>query len=423
MTNPVDFRARQVQVNKIIANDPDGPTNKILIYGNTANTDNHGGVNSGVFPQSASIALDTFLYVSGAVNSKTDSKAGIAVFGGDVVVSGSLYQGRVDVKGGAFSHAEGYGTFAEGTFSHAEGTSTIAHGAASHAEGESTVAHNAGAHSEGKGTLAYGSYSHTEGEKTNVFYNNSTHRGYAAHAEGKETSACGDAAHAEGYHTSASGSYSHAEGIYTIAFGTGSNASGYGTIASGAVDGTALSSTSIIQTATGRFNVRNNTTSLFVVGNGTGDLDISRKDLFSVDSINQEGMVKIKGGLAYQIKGYNYYSSPSSIQYTLTLEDYLVIVNVTDGGPFSVYLPASATTPLGTTYVIRRIDAGSLNTVNVHPNGSDAIIRFSGPVLPPLFITGAGDTGGCVTLTYIGNYYDSTFGTNPTWMTTSELDL
>ena len=220
MTNPVDFRARQVQVNKIIANDPDGPTNKIIVYGREASTDNQGGVSPTVFPQSASIALDTFLYVSGAVNSRNSSAPSIAVFGGDLIANGAFYQGGASpVKGGVYSHAEGKNTNASGGYSHAEGFATTASGLYSHAEGFATTASGEASHAEGSETIAFGPSSHAEGFSC---YSSQTY----AHAEGYLTTGSGYASHAEGYKTIAEGSYSHAEGYQTIANGNHSHAEG-----------------------------------------------------------------------------------------------------------------------------------------------------------------------------------------------------
>ena len=534
MPNSIDFRADQIQTKQIIVTGSGAGTTKLLIYGIEAQGSpvNEGEINQSVFPSDTAIGGDVFLYVSGALNTKgSATKRGTSVFGGDLVVSGSLYNGAVTAAGGNYSHAEGFGTLASqiyshaegylttgsgeashaegdttkaqtkgshteglktytfnlglsvrngyyahtegsgssacgdashaegyraaasGAYSHAEGQSTIASGYGSHAEGDITLASGFGSHAEGQGTTSAGNYSHAEGYQTNTvtiashaeglntttsgayshaegYYTKTESTGLYAHAEGYLTTGSGEASHAEGNTTKAIGFSSHAEGYQTIAFGTGSHASGYGTIASGSVDGVALSYTSILQTATGRFNARGNTTSLFVVGNGTGDADVSRKDLFSVDSINQEGMVKINGGISYKV-GYLYYVPLSSIDYILTLNDYLVIVNVTAGGPFSVYLPPSATTPIGTTYVIRRLDGGAIpyaNYVRIYCQLGDYILDNPGNYYSSvgyLQITGNAQAngGGCVSLTYAGNYADNSYGTNPTWITTSELYL
>ncbi len=419
MPNSIDFRADQIQTKQIIVTGSGAGTTKLLIYGIEAQGSpvNEGLINQAVFPSDTTIGSDVFLYVSGALNTKgSATKRGTSVFGGDLVVSGSLYNGLVTGSGGTYSHAEGENTLASGDFSHAEGSGSIASGGASHAEGQLTLASGIYAHAEGYLTTASAYASHAEGQNTTAGRNGS-------HAEGLFTSTGGDYSHTEGYQTQTTGAYSHAQGSGSITWGIYSFAAGNRTIASGSVD--------VTQAAFGRFNKRNNTTSLFVVGNGTGDANVNRKDLFSVDSINQEGIVKINGGISYKV-GYLYYVLLSSIDYTLTLEDYLVIVNVTDGGPFSVYLPASATTPLGTTYVIRRYDGSASlynNYVNVYSQAGNFIISSEGVRYnsgTPLIISGNAGVlrGGSITLTYIGNYYDSVvLGTHPTWMTTSELDI
>ena len=93
-----------------------------------------------------------------------------------------------------------------------------------------------------------GNYSFSEGGAN-------TASGYVSHAEGKSTQAIGDCAHAEGYYTVADGYCSHAGGKETVA-------------------------DQDFQTAIGKFNTKNNTNNLFVVGNGTGDT--ARSNAFEV---------------------------------------------------------------------------------------------------------------------------------------------
>lgn len=119
-----------------------------------------------------------------------------------------------------------------------------------------------------------GHYSHAQGWE-------SLAAGYGAHAEGYNTFAEGDQAHAEGYQTVASGPYSHAEGSGSITIGTGSHAEGQATIASGSY-----------QHTTGKYNQQGNTTSVFVVGIGSSN--VNRKDGFTVDvDANGSGSVAI----------------------------------------------------------------------------------------------------------------------------------
>lgn len=198
------------------------------------------------------VGVDTYFFVSGAMGSSGTSTRGTAVFGGDIVISGNFSQGYQTQSTGDYSHAEGNGSEARNFASHAEGEGSIADGYASHAEGQNSVAGGSASHAEGTNSIASGDYSHTEGNETWA-------SGSASHAEGESTIAIGYASHAEGFHTVASGSYSHAAGEYTIASGTA-------------------------QTVVGKYNKRGNNTSLFIVGNGTGDEDANRKDIFLVDT-------------------------------------------------------------------------------------------------------------------------------------------
>ena len=68
-----DFRAQQVRLNRIISSG----SIPILIYASSSTTDLQGGK---TFPDPGS---DVFLFISGSSSAKT-------VFGGDVVISGSL---------------------------------------------------------------------------------------------------------------------------------------------------------------------------------------------------------------------------------------------------------------------------------------------------------------------------------------------
>ena len=209
------------------------------------------------------------------------------------IVSGQMshaegFQTQVIGQG---AHAEGYLTNASGSYSHVEGQSTIAFGSASHAEGQSTIAFGQYSHAEGFATLANGVYSHAEGYLT-------TGSGSWSHAEGSNTLALGNYSHAEGQSTFASGAWSHAEGSATSAIGIASHAGGYGTVASGNY-----------QTVVGQFNNPNNTSSLFIIGNGTGiGAFTSDLALFNTSSINFYARLNISGGLSlsgslYDISG------------------------------------------------------------------------------------------------------------------------
>ena len=387
MPNSIDFRADQIQTKQIIVTGSGAGTTKLLIYGIEAQGSpvNEGLINQTVFPSDTTIGSDVFLYVSGALNTKgSATKRGTSVFGGDLVVSGSLYNGLVTATGGNYSHAEGNNTTTfGGIYAHAEGYLTTASAYASHAEGQNTTAGSNGSHAEGLFTSTGGDYSHTEG-----------------------------------YQTQTTGAYSHAQGSGSITWGIYSFAAGNRTIASGSVD--------VTQAAFGRFNKRNNTTSLFVVGNGTGDSDALRGDIFRAEST---GQLVLSGGISHKVNTQAYIPvglNPVVDTYNLTLNDYLLIVNVTAGGPFNVNLPPSATTPIGTTYTIRRFDGkvSPNGVVAIFTQGGDAILLNDGTVplsfTNAMTITGTGGfiSGGIVTITYIGNYT-----TYSTWIITNELYL
>ena len=164
-----------------------------------------------------------------------------------------------------------------------------------------------------------------------------------------------------------------------------------------------------------------------------------RGDIFRAEST---GQLVLSGGISHKVKTQAYIPAtifpvpaPAYDTYNLTLNDYLVIVNVTDGGPFNVNLPPSATTPIGTTYIIRRFDGKASPTppsdvVNIYCPAGDVISDNTGNSIDatgmyPFPITGGGGVyrGGSVTITYIGNYTHNLLGTYPTWMTTNELYL
>jgi hypothetical protein len=373
MPNSIDFRADQIQTKQIIVTGSGAGTTKLLIYGIEAQGSpvNEGEINQTVFPSDTAIGGDVFLYVSGALNTKgSATKRGTSVFGGDLVVSGSLYNGLVTVSGGFYSHAEGNSTIASGNFSHAEGNSTIASGGYSHAEGE-------------------------------------------------ESESVGFYSHAEGRSTIASGSYSHAEGYLTVAFGTGSHASGNGTIASGSVDGAALSATSILQTATGRFNTRGNTTSLFVVGNGTGDSDALRGDIFRAEST---GILVLSGGIRHKTSFIT--ATSPGLQHLSVKTDYLNVI-YTAGFDCAVILPETMVvgTDSGHTITIRQHDAvSSAATLTISGSLVSAAttqINHAGGWSDYIVLNSAGALTGSnrsVTLTWVSGQISPG---NPGWFVTS----
>lgn len=283
---------------------------------------------------------DVFFYVSGSIDA--DRRA---VFGGDVVISGSLRQGNTVDASGQYSHAEGYLTTGSANYSHVEGYRTTALGQASHAEGFNSVSggdysHAAGdftiaagqaSHTEGKSTYALGNWSHAEGQSSTAAgeYShaegfNTVSEGSYTHAEGSLTCASGSYSHVEGFRTVASGTYSHAEGGYAISVGLASHAEGSNTLTSGDyahaegylstgsanfshaegyltitkglyshAEGIGTIASGSGQHVGGKYNIRNNNFSLFVIGDGSGDSNDLRHDVLRVNS----GSVEMTGSL------------------------------------------------------------------------------------------------------------------------------
>ena len=227
--------------------------------------------------------IDVFFYVSG---STVAAKKDVALFGGTVVISGSMVQGNFDVSGGAtakFARAHGERTTASGPSSHAEGRFSVAQGANSHAEGDSTVTYGQGSHAEGLDSATFIAYSHAEGRSTEA-------RAFYSHAEGYDSITRADYSHTEGRDTQtlSTALYAHAEGYGSVAIGVASHAEGLYTLASGSN-----------QLAVGKYNKRDNVDSLFVVGNGTGDSAANRSDIFRVNSSD----VQITGSLVQKTSG------------------------------------------------------------------------------------------------------------------------
>lgn len=371
-------------------------TSSIAVIGNEPNVD-----------AATDKGADVFFYVSGSQGSKGGANPGAALFGGDVVISGTLHGGSplkigsgVQITGslsqgdgaqaiGLFSHAEGNGSVALGIFSHAEGEESYAGtfgylanvttpglivldssygdvsaeffpgsyiilddnnfdanyyhrafklvsavfntpstevtlvdstvttttaiiglqayktppladyviGNISHAEGVS-IAQGPYSHAE-SGGRAIGEISHAEGVATAL--------GYGSHAE-CDGIAVGDYSHAEGVNYSTAAGYaSHAEGSFTMALGDYSHAANLYTIASGSA-----------QTVIGKYNLRDNDFSLFVVGNGTGLNNVDRSDVFRVNQSRVEvtgsfvstmglsgSLTKLADGSSYLIAGPN----------------------------------------------------------------------------------------------------------------------
>ena len=395
MPNSIDFRADQIQTKQIIVTGSGAGTTKLLIYGIEAQGSpvNEGLINQTVFPSDTTIGSDVFLYVSGALNTKGSATVrGTSVFGGDLVVSGSLYNGSVPAAGN------------RGIYSHAEGLSTLASGAYSHAEGRETSAIGSGSHAEGWNTLASGPYSHAEG-----LLNTADKR--SAHAEGEQNLASGIGSHAEGVSNTAQANYSHAEGSNCIAFGYYSHAGGIFTIASGSG-----------QTVFGSYNKRLNTNSFFAIGNGTGESDEERGDIFRAEST---GELVLSGGIRHHCS----YSVGSVGDIVANKGSYLIVADTqTFGSTITVYLPKiDSDDDIGLTIKVRQHDINTSTTaVIISPNVLNPSYRISGfkfdtlallvlntntPGGPDL----SGDQAGrSVTLTYVGKIR----GATETWLVT-----
>lgn len=257
-------------------------------------------------------------------------------------------EGNTNFAYGGASHVEGSNSYTYGDYSHAEGQSTYTYGPGSHAEGASTVAYQTGSHAEGRQTIASGSYSHAEGS-------GSIASGSYSHAEGVRTRAIGFGSHAEGFASIASGSYSHAEGVgqalglYShaegggIAYGTashaegngraygiqshaeaGGNAYGTGSHAEGGgvaygdyshaegtgqtyaeyshAEGFQTVASASYSSVIGIFNLHNNDTSIFVIGDGQYiGPDLIRHDLVRAErgSFQVTGSLSVSSGSIY----------------------------------------------------------------------------------------------------------------------------
>jgi hypothetical protein len=285
MANSTDFRADQVQTSKIIVTGSN-PQKTLLIYGIDADDSpaNQGNIDPAVF-NTSSIGSDVFLFVSGTVGGRGGVVPSIVAFGGDLHVSGNL---TID---GTYPSGGGGGTnfFTEIALDSIETTGSVAMTFLS----ASTGAEITGSLSNGYNVSAAGTYSHAEGLSA-------TAAGFYSHAEGWQTYASALASHAEGYFSVADGEYSHATGYGTRASGTGSFAAGLGTRASGSIDGGTPATT---QAALGKYNIENNTDSLFVVGDG---LDASnRHDVLRVNSgsVQVTGSFEVLGGITGSISG------------------------------------------------------------------------------------------------------------------------
>ena len=182
-------------------------------------------------------------------------------------------------------------------------------------------------HAEGRLTNTIGNYSHAEGDATKAI-------GLSSHAEGRTTKAIGNWSHAEGSGTTTYGSYSHAEGNFTTAYGAYSHAGGIGTIASGSG-----------QTAVGTFNTDGNTTSLFVVGNGTDPGNKSDLALFDPTQITFNQPLSASAGITGSLFGTSSWAITAS--HALTASYALFAVSSSYSTTSSYATTASHATSIG----------------------------------------------------------------------------
>lgn len=110
-----DFRALQVQTNKLIPSGSTGTNAKLLIYPITSEdstTPNQGVIDPAKF-STGSIGNDALLFVSGVINGLDKTNNGASVFGGDVHVSGTLRVGTY-ISGSHTKLADGNPAFIAG---------------------------------------------------------------------------------------------------------------------------------------------------------------------------------------------------------------------------------------------------------------------------------------------------------------------
>ena len=97
-----DFRASQIETSKLIASGGIGSKVGLVIYSGSIASNREGGV---IAPHNTKmlehVGEDVFLFVSGTRSNKTFTRSNVALFGGDVVISGTLYAERqvIEVDG------------------------------------------------------------------------------------------------------------------------------------------------------------------------------------------------------------------------------------------------------------------------------------------------------------------------------------
>ena len=85
---PKDFKASQIRTSALVASGTQSGKPGILLYSASDASNFEGGYQADML---TNVGTDVFFFVSGSKNNRT----GISLFGGDVVVSGTLYMERL----------------------------------------------------------------------------------------------------------------------------------------------------------------------------------------------------------------------------------------------------------------------------------------------------------------------------------------
>ena len=204
-----------------------------------------------------------------SITSQSNGAVTISTTGGSTVAGSDTWV--------QYNNAGAFGANADFTFNN---SSKLLRVSGSFSQGDNTTAFSDFSHAEGQNSLAMAMYSHAEGSNsvTNAVY---------SHAEGVLCATYASGSHAEGYSSFTYGEGAHAEGYQTVASGTYSHTEGQRTIASGSY-----------QTVIGKYNLRGNTDSLFVIGNGFGDADAFRSDVFRVKGDTNTARAEVTGSFA-----------------------------------------------------------------------------------------------------------------------------
>ena len=273
---------------------------------------------------------------------------------------------------GAYSHAEGYSTYAKSNYSHAEGYKTFVDGVNGHVEGNSSYSLGENSHAEGSFSYSKGENSHAEGNKAES-------QGRNSHAEGFLTYAIGEDSHAEGNNTYAKAKGSHSEGNHTIVNGENSHAEGYNTIIS-AKNSHAEGQGTIIEdnaenSHTEGLNTRTRSKNSHVEGQGT---------LTTGENSHAEGYYTTASGYSSHAEGsYNYANAENSHAegaYTYAIGE----ISHAEGAyscAFGTYSHAEGYNAYA--YANNSHSEGYYNTIDIQSNsshieGSKNVISFSG---------------------------------------------